>query len=69
MPGRGKDVVATKDLEAELQTGEAEAIVLAHELAAELLIDEAGGSPSCQAARDYLFGRHRGCSCEPSRLV
>jgi predicted nucleic acid-binding protein len=38
-----KDVVATKKLEAELQTGEAEAIVLAHELAAELLIDERAG--------------------------
>ena len=38
-----KDVVATKELEAELQTREAEAIVLARELGAELLIDERVG--------------------------
>lgn len=38
-----KDVAATKELEAELQTAEAEAIVLARELGAELLIDERAG--------------------------
>lgn len=38
-----KDMVAAKELEAELQTGEAEAIVLARELGAELLIDERAG--------------------------
>ena len=36
-------MVATKELEAELRTGEVEAIVLARELGAELLIDERAG--------------------------
>ena len=38
-----KDVAAVKELELELQSGEAEAIVLARENDAELLIDERAG--------------------------
>ena len=38
-----KDLVAVKELEVELQSGEAEAIVLAREHDAELLIDERAG--------------------------
>ena len=38
-----KDLAGIKELEAEIHTGEAEALVLARELSAELLIDERAG--------------------------